>query len=277
MGEAPIGKLYSRDSQMPRFSVNLSFMFQEYAFLDRFGAARDQGFEAVEFMFQPDQAPAAIVAALRDNGQQLALMNTPAGNFEAGERGLACLPNQRQNFRSGLLRAFEVATAAGCPRLHVMAGVAPAGADHRALEACFLDNLAWAAEQAQRAGLILLLEPINQRDIPGYFLHNYDVAERVLGEMALPHLRLQFDMYHVQLVHGDVSKRLERQLPLIEHIQIANPPDRREPGNGELDYGFLLRRLDDLGYAGWVGCEYRPSRRTEETLDWIRPWGVKAK
>ncbi len=260
---------------MPRFSVNLTFMFQEYAFLDRFAAAREQGFEAVEFMFQPDQTPAAIAAALRDNGQQLVLMNTPAGNFDAGERGLACLPARRQDFRTSLMRALEVATATGCPRLHVMAGVEPPGADRRALEACFLDNLAWAAEQAERAGLLLLIEPINRRDIPGYFLHDYDTAERILGEMNLPRLRLQFDFYHVQVVHGDVSKRLERQFPLIEHIQIANPPDRREPGNGELNYDFLLGRLDALGYAGWVGAEYRPSRRTEETLDWIRPWGVK--
>lgn len=259
---------------MPRFSANLTFLFQEYAFLDRLAVAREQGFDAVEFMYQPDQSPAAIAAALRDNGLELALMNTPAGNFEAGERGLACLPQQRQAFRTSIHRAFEVASAAGCKRLHVMAGVEPAGADRRALEACFLDNLAWAAEQAARAGLTLLLEPINRRDIPGYFLHDYDVAERILREMALPHLRLQFDMYHVQVVHGDVSKRLERQLPLIEHIQIANPPDRREPGNGELDYGFLLNRLDQLGYAGWVGCEYRPAGDTLDSLGWIRPWGV---
>ncbi len=259
---------------MPRFSANLTFLFQEYAFLDRLAVAREQGFAAVEFMFQPDQSPAAIAAALRDNGLELALMNTPAGNFEAGERGLACLPQQRQAFRTSIHRAFEVATAAGCKRLHVMAGVEPPGADRRALEACFLDNLAWAAEQAARAGLTLLLEPINRRDIPGYFLHDYDVAERILSEMALPQLRLQFDMYHVQVVHGDVSKRLERQLPLIEHIQIANPPDRREPGNGELDYGFLLGRLDQLGYAGWVGCEYRPAGDTLASLAWIRPWGV---
>ncbi|WP_428246613.1 hydroxypyruvate isomerase family protein [Ferrovibrio sp.] len=259
---------------MPRFSANLTFLFQEYAFLDRLAVAREQGFDAVEFMYQPDQSPAAIAAALRDNGLELVLMNTPAGNFEAGERGLACLPQQRQAFRTSIHRAFEVASAAGCKRLHVMAGVEPAGADRRALEACFLDNLAWAAEQAARAGLTLLLEPINRRDIPGYFLHDYDVAERILREMALPHLRLQFDMYHVQVVHGDVSKRLERQLPLIEHIQIANPPDRREPGNGELDYGFLLGRLDQLGYAGWVGCEYRPAGDTLDSLGWIRPWGV---
>lgn len=259
---------------MPRFSVNLTFLFQEYAFLDRIAMAREQGFEAVEFMYQPDQSPAAIAAALRDNGMQLVLMNTPAGNFEAGERGLACLPAQRQAFRTSILRAIEVATATACPRLHVMAGVEPPGADRRALQACFLDNLAWAAEQAAKAKLTLLLEPINRRDIPGYFLHDYDVAERILAEMALPHLRLQFDMYHVQVVHGDVSKRLQRQLPLIEHIQIANPPDRREPGRGELNYDFLLQSLDELGYAGWVGCEYRTPGPTAESLGWIRPWGV---
>ncbi|WP_300297288.1 2-oxo-tetronate isomerase [Ferrovibrio sp.] len=262
---------------MPRFAANLSFLFQDLPFLDRFPAAADQGFAAVEFMFPYDHAPAAIAAAMRDAGLQVALFNAPPGDWTAGERGLASLPNRRQEFRAAMARAFDYAAALNCPRIHVVAGVEPARPDRRAMEACYMDNLAWAAEQASGAGLLLLIEPINRRDIPGFFLSDFDVAQKVIEEIGAPNLRLQFDIYHAQIIHGDISRRLERQMPWVGHIQIANPPDRREPGNGEIDYRYIFDRVDALGYDGWVGCEYRPEADTVASLGWIREYGVVPK
>ncbi|MFN4311278.1 MAG: 2-oxo-tetronate isomerase [Ferrovibrio sp.] len=262
---------------MPRFAANLSFLFQDIPFLDRFPAAAEQGFTAVEFMFPYDHAPAAVAAAMRDAGLQVALFNAPPGDWGAGERGLAALPARRSDFRAAMARAFEYAAALNCPRIHVVAGIEPARADRRALEACYMDNLAWAAEQASSAGLLLLIEPINRRDIPGFFLNDFDFAQKVIEEVRAPNLRLQFDIYHAQIIHGDITRRLERQIPWIGHIQIANPPDRREPGNGEIDYRYIFQRLDALGYDGWVGCEYRPEGDTVASLGWIREYGVAAK
>lgn len=261
---------------MPRFAANVSFMFQEDPFLDRFAAAAGQGFQAVEFTFPYDFSPAAVAAAVRDAGLQVVLFNSPPGDYAAGERGLAALPARRQDFRASMMRAFDYAEALSCPRIHVIAGVEPAGTDRKALRACFLDNLAWAAEQASGLGLTLMLEPINRRDIPGFYLYDYDEAERIIGEIGAPNLRLQFDFYHAQITHGDVIKRFERQLPCSSHIQIANPPDRRGPGRGELDYRFIFAQIDALGYDGWVSCEYRPGDEgTVASLDWIREYGIR--
>lgn len=259
---------------MPRFAANLSFLFQEEPFLDRFAAAAAQGFQAVEFMFPYEHSAAAVGAAVRDSGLEVALFNAPPGDWQAGERGLASLPDRRQDFRASIGRAFEYAQALRCPRIHVVAGLQPPKADRRALEACYMDNLAWAAQQAASHGLTLMLEPINQRDIPGFFLSDFDYAEKVITEIGAPNLRLQFDVYHAQIIHGDISKRIARQMPVIGHVQIANPPDRREPGNGEIDYGFIFRQFDTLGYDGWIGCEYRPAGSTVDSLHWIRDWGV---
>jgi hydroxypyruvate isomerase len=259
---------------MPRFAANLSFLFQEEPFLDRFAAAADQGFEAVEFTFPYEHAPAAVAAAMKAAGLQVVLFNTPAGDWAGGERGLTALPGRRQEFRAAMDRAFEFAAALNCPRIHVVAGLEQSGSDRRVLEACYMDNLAWAAEQASGAGLMLMIEPINRRDVPGFFLHDFDYAEKVLTEIGAPNLRLQFDIYHAQIIHGDLSKRLERQMPWIGHIQIANPPDRREPGGGEIDYGFIFDRLESLGYDGWIGCEYRPAGATAASLDWARRYGI---
>lgn len=260
---------------MPRFAANLSFLFQDDPFLDRFAAAAGQGFEAVEFMFPYDHAPAAVAAAARDAGIQVVLFNAPPGDWQAGERGLAALPERRREFRAAIARAFEYAAALNCPRIHVVAGVQPPGLDRRAMEACYMDNLAWAAEQASGIGATLMIEPINRRDIPGFFLSDFDFAQQVIEEIGAPNLRLQFDIYHAQIIHGDISRRLEHQLPWIGHIQIANPPDRREPGNGEINYPFVFERLDALGYDGWVGCEYRPAGSTIDSLGWIRPYGIR--
>lgn len=259
---------------MPRFAANISFLFQELAFLDRFAEARAEGFDAVEFMFAYDHAPAAVAARVRDAGLSVGLINMPAGNWEAGERGLTALPARRQEFRAALAQALDYAGALNCPRIHVVAGIEPPGADRRALEACYLDNLAWASEQARPSGIVLTIEPINRRDIPGFFLHDFDHAERLLGELGASNVKLQFDVYHCQVIHGDLTRRLERLFPLIGHVQIANPPDRREPGRGEIDFGHVFATLDRLGYEGWVGCEYKPEGVTADSLDWIRPYGV---
>jgi hydroxypyruvate isomerase len=226
-------------------------------------------------MFPYDYTPSAVAAAARDAGLQVVLFNAPPGDWSNGERGLAALPTRRQDFRAAIARAFDYAAAMNCPRIHVVAGIEPPSGDRRTMEACYMDNLAWAAEQASAAGLLLLIEPINRRDIPGFFLHDFDYAERVIGEIGAPNLRLQFDMYHAQIIHGDLTRRLERQLPLVGHIQIANPPDRREPGNGEIDYRFMFEKLDSLGYDGWVGCEYRPAGDTAASLGWIRDYGIQ--
>jgi len=260
---------------MPRFAANLSFLFQEFGFIDRFAAAAAQGFAAVEFMFPAEHAPATVAAALRDQGLQMALMNAPAGDWAAGERGLAALPDRRRDFRAAMARGLDFAGAIGCPKLHVLAGLVPQGADIRAHQACYMDNLAWAAQQALGFGITLTIEPINQRDIPGFFLSDFDYAERVIAEIGAPNLRLQFDIYHAQVIHGDVSRRLQRQFPLVGHVQIANPPDRREPGKGELSFDFLFGQLDALGYDGWVGCEYRPEGSTRDSLAWGHGWGLR--
>lgn len=259
---------------MPRFAANLSFLFQEEPFLDRFAAAAEQGFEAVEFMFPYDHSAAAVAAAARDANVKIALFNAPPGDWANGERGLAALPARRQDFRIAMARAFDYARAIRCTNVHVVAGIQPAGADRRTMEACYMDNLAWAAQQASQIGVTLMIEPINQRDIPGFFLSDFDFAERVVTEIGSTSLRLQFDIYHAQIIHGDIAKRLTRQMPWVGHVQIANPPDRREPGKGEIDYRYMFERLDALGYDGWVGCEYRPEGSTVESLSWIRDHGV---
>jgi hydroxypyruvate isomerase len=259
---------------MPRFAANLSFLFPELPFLDRFAAAAAQGFRAVEFMFPYDHSAAAVAAAVRDANLQVVLFNAPPGDWAAGERGLASLPDRRKDFRAAMARAFEYAEALRCPRIHVVAGVQSAKADRRAMEACYMDNLAWAAQQASGMAITLMIEPINQRDVPGFFLSDFDFAEQVVKEIALPNLRLQFDVYHAQIIHGDISRRIARQMPVIGHVQIANPPDRREPGNGEIDYGHIFRLFDELGYDGWIGCEYRPAGDTVDSLHWIRDYGV---
>lgn len=261
---------------MPRFAANLSFLFPEEPFLDRFAAAAEQGFQAVEFMFPYDHSAAAVAAAMRDAGLEVALFNAPPGDWAAGERGLASLPDRRQDFRASMSRAFDYAQALRCRQIHVVAGLQPAKADRRAMEACYMDNLAWAAQQAGQAGITLMIEPINQRDIPGFFLSDFDFAEKVIREVNAPNLRLQFDVYHAQIIHGDLARRIERQMPVIGHVQIANPPDRREPGNGEINYDYIFQRLDALGYAGWIGCEYRPAGSTADSLGWIRGYGVTA-
>ena len=266
---------------MPRFAANLSMLYNEHAFLDRFAAAAADGFEAVEFLFPYAFKPHALAQRLADNGLQQVLFNAPPGNFEAGERGIACLPGREAEFRAGFEQALAYADALNCPRLHVMAGLVPPGADRARLQALYETHLAWAAGLAGSAGRSVLIEPINTRDIPGYLLNRQDEAHRIVQAIGSPHLQVQMDLYHCQIVEGDVAMKLRHYLPTgrVGHIQIAGVPQRHEPDLGELNHPYLFEVLDEVsaacGWQGWVGCEYRPARGavpggTSAGLGWLR-------
>ena len=264
---------------MPQFAANLSLLYPELAFLDRFAAAARDGFKAVEFLFPYAWEASEIAARLQAHGLQQVLFNAPPGDWDAGERGLACLPGREADFRAGVHRALDYARALACPRLHVMAGLIPKGASFELLRPVYVDNLHWAALEAARHGIDVLVEPINPRDMPRYFLNRQEQAHAVLAEVALPNLKVQMDLYHCQIVEGDVASKLRQYLPSgnIGHIQIAGVPERHEPDIGELNYPYLFSLLDELGYKSWVGCEYRPSRGMEPGgttagLGWRKPW-----
>jgi hydroxypyruvate isomerase len=257
---------------MPRFAANLTLMYTELPFLERFGAAAADGFDAVEYLFPYDHAPDEVAARLNAHGLTQALFNLPPGDWESGERGLACLPGREAEFAAGLERAIVYAQATGCRRLHAMAGVMPADADPAVLHATYVANLRRAVERLAPLGITLLIEPINRRDMPGYFLCWQQQAHDIVAEVGSPWLRVQMDFYHCQVMEGDLTRRLERHFATIGHIQIAGVPDRHEPDEGEVHYPHLFRRLDALGYKGFVGCEYRPRAGTREGLDWWRRW-----
>jgi hydroxypyruvate isomerase len=253
---------------MPRFAANLSMMFNEVAFLDRFAAARRAGFEGVEFLFPYDFPAAELRERLRGEGLTQALFNLPPGNWANGERGMACLPGRQKEFREALKRGLEYASALECRLLHCMAGLVPADVSQGTAAAVYAANLAWAAEQASAAGVRLVIEPINHRDMPGYFLNTQAQGAAVIEAIGPDRLGLQFDVYHVQITEGDITKRMERHMPIIAHMQIADVPTRNEPGTGEIGWRYVLQRMDELGYQGWVGCEYRPAGETVAGLAW---------
>jgi len=263
---------------MPRFAANLSMMYTEHDFLDRFQAAAADGYRAVEFMF-PYQWPAIDIAArLRAAGLQQVLFNAPPGDYASGERGMASLIDRREAFRDSILRALEYAEVLDCPRLHVMAGVAPADTTWQSLRDVYLENLSWAAAQAKPSGRELLIEPINTRDMPGYFLNHQAQAHAIVQEVGAPNLKVQMDLYHCQIVEGDLETRVRTYLPTghVGHVQVAGVPRRQEPDTGEVNYPYLFAVLDELGYEGWVGCEYRPRGATSAGLGWLRQWQAEA-
>jgi hydroxypyruvate isomerase len=266
---------------MPRFAANLSMLYNEHAFLDRFAAAAADGFRAVEYLFPYAFEADVLAHRLADHGLKQVLFNAPPGDWDAGERGLACLPGREAEFRDGFERALAYAQALDCPRVHVMAGLAPAGADRARLQATYEANLAWAAGQAQAAGRQVLIEPINTRDIPGFFLNRQDEAHRIVQAIGAPNLRVQMDLYHCQIVEGDVAMKLRQWLPTgrVGHLQIAGVPQRHEPDLGELNHDYLFQVIDEVsaacGWDGWIGCEYRPARgtvpgATSAGLGWLR-------
>ena len=255
---------------MPRFAANLSMMFNEHAFLDRFAAAADAGFTAVEFLFPYEHPPEAIAERLARHGLTQALFNLPPGDFAAGERGLAALPERFDEVKAGVETALRYAEATGVKRLHLMAGLADA-ADPQA-QAAYRRAVIHTAERLAGKGIDLVLEPINARNMPGYFLNDFGAAAALIRELNLPNLKLQFDLYHCQILHGDVTMRLRALMPIVGHVQTASVPDRHEPGTGEMDDAFLFAELDRLGYDGFVGCEYVPAAGTVEGLAWFAPY-----
>lgn len=259
---------------MPKLCANLHFLFQELPFLDRFAAAADAGFRGVECLV-PYEAPAdAIAERLRRHGLTLALFNLPSGDREKGERGFGALPGREAEFAAGVEQALGYALATGGKRIHALSGVWPEGRDKAEGEAVLVANLRRAADRVAPHGIELLLEPINPRDIPGYFLNTPGEAAAILDRVARANVRLQLDLYHCQIVAGDLATHVRRLLPRIAHIQIAGVPERHEPDRGEVNFAYLLDLLDALGYEGWVGCEYRPAAGTVAGLGWARRWGV---
>jgi hydroxypyruvate isomerase len=253
-----------------QFSANLSFLFAEHDFLDRFGAAMRAGFTGVEFHFPYDHEKAVLAEVVMTSGVEVVLFNLPAGDWAAGERGIACLPERKAEFQDGVGRAIEYAEALGCTRLNCLAGIPTTNHD-KALET-LTDNLRFAAAVTQRAGIRLLMEPLNTRDNPGFLISTTEQALSVIDAVDSRNLQLQYDVYHAQVMEGDLAHTLEKHLPSIGHIQIADNPGRHEPGTGEIRFPFLFERLQQLGYAGWIGCEYKPSGDTLDSLDWLKVW-----
>ncbi|WP_064693141.1 2-oxo-tetronate isomerase [Rhizobium aegyptiacum] len=254
---------------MPVFAANLTMMFNEWAFLDRFDAAADAGFAAVEYLFPYEASPEAIAERLARNNLQQALFNLPPGDWAAGERGIAALPGRFDALKADVDKALDYAAATGVGRLHLMAGIADR---HDDSSSRYRRSVTYTAERLAEKGIDLLLEPINGRNMPGYFLNDFNAAERLIAECGLPNLKLQFDIYHRQIIHGDVVMALRRLLPITGHIQIASVPSRNEPDGEELNYPYLFGQIDHLGYGGFIGCEYIPRSHTLDGLGWFKPF-----
>ena len=257
---------------MPKFSANLSFLYPDKPFLERFAAAAGDGFPAVEYLGPYEHPAGEIAALLQTHGLQQALFNLPAGDWGGGERGIGCLPDRIAEFQAGVDTALRYAEALGCRKLNCLAGVAPQGVAPERLEATLVANLGYAAPRLADAGIRLLLEPINRRDIPGFFVSRSDHAERILDAVGSDNLFIQYDFYHMQVMQGDLVPTFERLRERIGHVQIADTPGRHEPGTGEINYGFVLSELDRLGYDGFVGCEYKPLTDTSSGLGWMQPY-----
>lgn len=259
---------------MPRFAANLSWLFTELPFLDRFAAAAEAGFEAVEFLFPYEHPPEALARCVEANGLEVVLFNLWPGDWAAGERGFGALPGQEEAFRETLGRALPYLEALRCPRIHALAGVPPAGSDSEICCETFVANLRLAAEHFAPLGVTLLIEPINPQDVPGYFLTRQDQAVAILDAVGTKNTALQMDLYHCQKVEGDPAVWIERNVARIGHVQVANPPGRHEPNQGEIDYPPLFDLLDRLGYSGWIGCEYKPKHDTWLGLGWAERYGI---
>lgn len=254
---------------MPRFAANLSFLFTERPFFERFAAARAAGFGAVEFHFPYEFDRAALAEVVLTSGIEVVLFNLPAGDWAAGERGIACHPRRIAEFQDGVGMAIDYARLLGCSRLNCLAGIPPLEAGSAKTRETLVENLRFAAAVTRRAGIELLLEPLNTRDTPGFLVNTTDAGLAVIADVGHENLRLQFDIYHAQVMEGDLARRLQENLPRIGHVQLADNPGRHEPGTGEINFPFLLDHLDRIGYAGWVGCEYRPSAATEGSFGWM--------
>lgn len=253
---------------MPRFSANLSMLYPELPFTERFAAAAKDGFKTVEYLGPYDLPVEEVTELLKKNGLEQALFNVPSGNWAGGERGLGALPDRVEEFRAGVETAIRYARALDCTRVNVLAGIAPQGVAADVLERTLVENLRYAAPRMKDAGVKLLLEPINLRDIPDFFVSRTDHAERILEKVGSDNLFIQYDFYHMQVMQGDLIATFERLKGRIAHVQIADNPGRNEPGTGEINYPFIFEALDRLGYDGWVGCEYKSSSGSGAGLSW---------
>jgi len=253
---------------MPKFAANLTMLFAEVPFLDRFAAAKAAGFSGIEYLFPYDFDKAELRERLDEHGLTQVLHNLPAGNWAAGERGIAILPDRVDEFRDGVARAIDYAKALDCRQLNCLVGIAPRDADIFELNEVLLDNLRFAADALARERIRLLIEPINTTDIPRFFLNRTEQALQIIADVRSSNLFVQYDIYHMQVMEGDIARRLQRHLPQIAHVQLADNPGRNEPGTGEINYPFLFRHLDAIGYRGWIGCEYKPRTSTIEGLGW---------
>ena len=257
---------------MPRFAANLSMMFTEYDFLDRFAAAADAGFKAVEYLFPYEYPADELARRLGRAGLEQALFNLPPGDWAKAERGLAALPGREADFARAADQAIAYARLLHCPKLHAMAGILAPEVDRTVARQTYVANLRHAAQRAAEAGITILIEPINTRDMPGYFLNRPSEARRIIEEVGMPNLELQFDVYHCQIMVGDLATQIRAQADITGHIQIAGVPERHEPDIGEINYPYLFDVIDQTGYDGWIGCEYRPRGETADGLGWLKPW-----
>ena len=260
---------------MPRFAANLTMMYAEHVFLDRFAAAARDNFDAVEYLFPYDYPADTLAALLKEHGLRQVLFNAPPGNWQAGERGLTALPGRESEFRQGFERALEYARILECPRIHAMAGIAPAGAERERLRDTYIANLFWAANRARTEGVEVLIEPIAQRNMPGFFLNRQDEAHDLVAETGAPNLKILMDLFHCQVSEGDLAMKMRKYVedpkqPRVGHFQIAGVPERHEPDSGEVNYNYLFDLIDELGFEGWVGCEYIPRAGTSAGLGWYR-------
>ena len=253
---------------MPKFAANLTMLFSELPFLDRFAAAKAAGFSGVEYLFPYDFDKADLREQLDEHGLTQVLHNLPAGNWGAGERGIATLPERVDEFRDGVARAIDYAKALDCRQLNCLVGIAPREADPFELNEVLVGNLRFAADALAKERIRLLVEPINTLDIPGFFLNRTEQAVQLIADVRSSNLFIQYDIYHMQVMEGDIARTVQKHLPRIAHIQLADNPGRNEPGTGEINYPFLFRHLDTIGYRGWVGCEYKPRTTTVEGLGW---------
>jgi hydroxypyruvate isomerase len=257
---------------MPRFAANLSFLFTERPFLERFAAARAAGFAAVEFHFPYEHDRAALAEVVLTSGLEVVLFNLPAGDWAAGERGIACHPRRIAEFQDGVGLAIDYARLLGCGQLNCLAGIAPGDITHERARETLVENLRFAAAVAARAGIRLLLEPLNTRDTPGFLVATTRDALALIDAAGSDNLRLQYDIYHAQVMEGDLARTMQEHLARIGHIQLADNPGRHQPGSGEINFPFLLRHLDSIGYGGWVGCEYKPAGPAGDSFGWLKAW-----
>jgi hydroxypyruvate isomerase len=257
---------------MPRFSANLTMQFNEVDFLNRFERAAKAGFKGVEYLFPYGWSKEQLVNELGRHGLQQVLHNLPAGDWQAGERGIACLPGREGEFQDGVGKAIEYAKALKCPRLNCLVGKTPQGLSTEKIRQTLVNNLRFAAAAIEKEEIRFLIEPLNDRDAPGFYLVHTWEALQLMKEINHPNLWLQYDIYHMQIMEGNLTKTIQENLGRIAHIQVADIPGRHEPGTGEINFTNLFRSIDEMGYDGWIGCEYTPAGKTEDGLQWIQPY-----